>query len=60
MTSPAPRAGKPFVINQKRVDGTVVNPIPKYTLCHACWRPIPDGEAYCSPEHAAAHQRLSP
>ncbi len=53
------QAGKPFTINQRRVDGEPVNTIPRYTLCQACWRPIPSGEAYCSPEHAQLHQRLS-
>jgi len=59
MTSPSARAGKPFVINQRRHEGEVLNAIPRYTLCRCCWRPITGGD-YCSLEHAAKHKRLAP
>lgn len=52
------RAGKPFVVRQRREDGETLHHTPKHRLCHACWRIIPTGD-YCTPEHAAAHQRLT-
>ena len=58
MTSPSARAGKPFVINQRRIEGEVLHAIPKKTLCRCCWREIRSGD-YCSDDHAAKHQRLS-
>lgn len=53
------RAGKPFVVNQRREAGEVINSIPRYTLCRACWKQIAAGQAYCSTAHQQLHQRLA-